>query len=155
VDSRAINGCDAGSEFFNLTSVGMNVLASNVRDIALKSVLRAMENNAGFITVLNSTIFFAPKHPQFQRHVEPEQWGSAIDFGARDIVYAVTAVRNYTAELVKSIVGRIVGLERAARDKRGGAFVGPAILPIPRSIVRVLSRRAFEARSTMSGGPVH
>ena len=57
-----MNGCDAGSEFFNLTSVEMNVLASNVKHIALKSVLRAMENNAGFITVLNSTIFFAPRN---------------------------------------------------------------------------------------------
>ena len=65
---------------------------------------------------------------------------------------SLTAVRNYTADLVKSIVG----LECAARDKKEEALSWDLrILPIPRSILRVLSRRAFEARSTMSGGPVH
>jgi hypothetical protein len=66
----------------------MNVLASNVRDIELKSVLLAIENNAGLITVLNSTIFFAPRNtPGSKGMLNRGSGGSTITVCPGDIIF--------------------------------------------------------------------
>jgi hypothetical protein len=90
----------------------MNVLASDIRYEALKSILFSIEDNAGFVAVIGPTVLLcAQENPKFQGHVEPRQRRVAVNFGARDIVYAITALSDYPADLIKPVIGRVVRLQ--------------------------------------------
>jgi hypothetical protein len=95
-----------------------NVLARDVRNELLKSVLFAIENETGLLTLRRrSAAFDAKKHSQLQWHVESGKPIDAIEFCSRQIVDAKPAFFDDGKYLLNARLARIVNLESTSRMK--------------------------------------
>ena len=98
----------------------MNVLAGDIRDVALIAISLFVENNASFrFLALCTKAFGGEKYAELQRHVEARQRSTRVDLGSRNVMNAVTARCDNCANLVESIFGAIIRFKRTAWPKAG------------------------------------
>ncbi|MBX4898866.1 hypothetical protein [Rhizobium bangladeshense] len=96
--------------------MGVDILSGDIGYKPLKAILLSVEYYAGLGAMLLTGIFLgAEEYAKFQRHVEPRRRRDAIGSRPRDVMNAITAFLDDPADLVKPVVGGIVGLERGSR----------------------------------------
>lgn len=98
--------------------MSLDVHSSEIRDEHLEAILFGVLNHTAlFGLCLVAEALGAEKDTEFQRHVEARELAVSVQFGTRQIVYAVPALSDNAIELLYASLSGVIHLAGATSAK--------------------------------------